>query len=91
MALGSRQPKKRTVAEVIQAAAEMDERRQEQIQNQAKIINRLTEINQHYEGVLDEIASNYYEAGTVHEMARVALDSAADISKKHRKEQEDGK
>ena len=87
MALGSNEPKQPTKKEILLRAQEMDDRRQEQIRNQTQIINRLLEVNQHYETVLDDIASNYYESGTVHEMARVALDHAADINKKHRKQE----
>jgi hypothetical protein len=85
-----RTAKQPTRQEIILKAQELDDRRQEQIQNQVKIINRLVEINQHYEGTLEEIAANYYESGTVHDMAREALDKVAEINKKHRKEDSNG-
>lgn len=90
MALGSKNGKQPTRKQILEAAAEQDGRRQEQINNQKLIINRLLEVNQHYESVLDDIASNYYESSTVHDMARLALDHAAEINKRHRKEDSNG-
>jgi hypothetical protein len=87
MALGSHEPKKRTMAEVIAEAAEQDERRQAQIRNQTTIINRLLEVNQTYEAALEEITKNTAPGsrqGNIN-IAREALDNAAEINKKHRK------
>jgi len=88
MALGSNEPKKLTRQQVIDRAVELDLRRQEQIANQVKIINRLTEVNQHYEGTLAEIGEGI-EVGAP-QLAREALDKAVEINKKHRSEEKQG-
>lgn len=83
-----RTAKQPTRQEIILKAQELDDRRQEQIANQVKIINRLMEINQHYEETLSEIGEGI-EVGAP-QLAREALDKAAGINKKHRKEDSNG-
>lgn len=78
--------KKATREEILKHADELDARRREQIDNQKKIINRLVEINQHYEGTLSEIGEGV-EVGAP-QLAREALNKAVEINKKHR-ERED--
>lgn len=77
---------------MLERARQLDLRRQEQIANQAKIINRLVEVNVMYEHEMDRIAALGLDtkAGT---WATQALDKAAEINKKHReqnKEKQDG-
>lgn len=88
MALGSHKDKAPTRQELMLKAQAIDDARQLQIANQVRIINRLTEINQTYEAVLEDVARNYYEAGVAHDMAAEALDKAAKINQKWREEQE---
>lgn len=88
MALGSKNSKQPTRAQILQSAAEQDGRRQEQIRNQTVIINRLLEVNQHYEGTLQEIGEGI-EVGAP-QLAREALDKAAEINKRHRQENNNG-
>lgn len=83
MALGSRNNRELTRAEILKEAAAQDQRRQEQITNQSKIISRLLDINQVYEGTLTEIGEGI-EVGAP-QLAREALDKAAEINKRHRK------
>ena len=57
MALESNEPKKLTRQQIIDKAVELDLRRQEQIANQAKIINRLTDEIMIAEAYLGRIAA----------------------------------
>lgn len=54
----SHDDKKLTRAEVIERAAEMDKRRQQQIRRQSKVIDRLLTENQILSGLVAEIASH---------------------------------
>jgi hypothetical protein len=77
--------KKLTRQEILEHADELDARRREQIQNQVKIINRLTDLNMHYESVLAGIAEGVLDGSPA--VAQEALDKAAEINKKHRKQE----
>jgi hypothetical protein len=86
MAQESNNNRELTRAEILEVAAAQDQRRQEQITNQAKIISRLLDINQAYEEALELLAMD--DGTPISESqraAREALDKAAVINERHRK------
>lgn len=78
--------KKLTRAEVIERAAEMDERRQAQIRRQSKVIDRLLTENQILSGLVAEIASEAPLATGLRSKAQEVLASIERLQEQARKD-----
>ena len=65
MALGSRKGKALSKAEILKAADEQDQRRQEQIRRQTQIIDWLLTENQMMMGLLGELQATDERAGEI--------------------------
>ena len=90
MALGSRKAKEPTKQEIMLRAQELDDRRQEQIQNQVKIINRMRDEIMVYDAYLGKIASGF-DGIPPKEQAQRGLDEVDKVRKQHREQNRENK
>jgi len=91
MALGSKNSKQPTRKQILEAAAEQDGRRQEQIDNQVKIINRMRDELLALDNFVTLLRDDEANPTWLREASAKTLALVDDIRAQHRKQSKENK